>query len=113
MKAQTTHTPDESARVEAHAPGRTTDRPRRASTRRRAGPLLGAASSLAVALCVTTVTTAPAMAEEYEPSNAGHPLRIAAYVVHPVGVIYDYLLLRPAFWVGSHQPFRTLFGRTD
>jgi len=65
---------------------------------------------IVAALCLGA---APATADEYEPSNAGHPLRIAAYVVHPVGVVYDYLLLRPAFWVGSHEPFRTLFGRTD
>jgi hypothetical protein len=54
-----------------------------------------------------------AQAGDYEPSNAGHPLRIVAYALHPVGVVYDYLLLRPAFWVGSHEPFRSLFGRTD
>lgn len=70
----------------------------------------GAGWLLAAALCFSVT---PSMAEEYEPSNAGHPLRVVAYVVHPVGVVYDYLLLRPAFWVGSHQPFRTLFGRTD
>jgi hypothetical protein len=55
---------------------------------------------------------APAMAEsEYDPSNAGNPVRITAYVLHPIGVVYDYLLLRPAWWVGSHEPFRTMFGR--
>ncbi len=59
------------------------------------------------------LVTSSAQANEYEPSNAGHPLRIAAYALHPIGVVYDYLLLRPAFWVGSHEPFRSLFGRTD
>ena len=56
----------------------------------------------------------PALAEpEYNSSDSGHPVRIAGYVLHPVGVIYDYLLLRPAWWVGSYEPFRTLFGRVD
>jgi hypothetical protein len=53
----------------------------------------------------------PALGEEYDSSDAGNPLRIVAYVVHPVGVALDYLFLRPMYWVGSHEPFRSLFGR--
>jgi hypothetical protein len=49
----------------------------------------------------------------YEPLRAGHPLRIAAYVLHPVGVILDYAIFRPFYWVGSHEPLRTLFGQDD
>ena len=52
-----------------------------------------------------------AVAEDYQPSEAGSPLRILGYVVYPVGVVLDYLILRPAYWVGSHEPFRTIFGR--
>jgi len=76
----------------------------------------GGLRPLMIALgCATALflSAGTAQAGEYEPSNAGNPLRIAAYALHPVGVIYDYLLLRPAFWVGSHEPFRSLFGRTD
>lgn len=51
--------------------------------------------------------------DEYDSQEAGHPLRIAAYVLHPVGVIIDWVIFRPAWWVGSHEPFYTLFGRTD
>jgi len=47
----------------------------------------------------------------YEPDRAGHPLRVIAYVVHPVGVILDYAIFRPAYWIGSHEPLRTLFGQ--
>ena len=57
--------------------------------------------------------TTPASAEEYEPANAGQPLRVVGYVLHPVGVIFDFLVLRPAYWIGSHEPFRTFFGRQD
>jgi hypothetical protein len=53
---------------------------------------------------------APVAADDYEPKRAGHPLRILAYVVHPVGVALDYLIMRPVHWVGSYEPFRTLFG---
>jgi hypothetical protein len=51
--------------------------------------------------------------DDYDSKQAGHPLRIAAYVLHPVGVIIDRLIFRPAWWIGSHEPFHTLFGRTD
>jgi hypothetical protein len=52
----------------------------------------------------------PAAADEYDPRRAGHPLRILAYVLHPVGVAFDYLVFRPAHWVGHHEPLRTIFG---
>ena len=77
------------------------------------GPVLrGIVGGFAAAVLMVALTSS-VHAEEYEPSNAGQPLRVAAYVVHPVGVIYDYLILRPAYWIGSQQPFRTLFGRSD
>ena len=51
--------------------------------------------------------------DDYDPQRAGHPLRIVAYVLHPVGVAVDYLVLRPAYWVGNHEPFKTIFGQKD
>ena len=51
--------------------------------------------------------------DEYDSKEAGHPLRIIAYALHPVGVVIDRLIFRPAWWLGSHEPFHTLFGRTD
>jgi hypothetical protein len=72
-------------------------------------------SALALALLLSLA--APVAAEEgthrgyeYDPLRAGHPLRIAAYVLHPVGVTLDYLIFRPAWWVGQREPWRTLFG---
>ena len=55
----------------------------------------------------------PAAADEYDPKYAGHPLRILAYIVHPFGVALDYLLFRPAHWIGMHEPIKTIFGHTD
>ncbi len=72
-----------------------------------------AALLLAGALLIALPITAAATEPEYDAADAGNPVRITAYVLHPIGVIYDYLLLRPAWWVGSHEPFRTLFGRDD
>jgi hypothetical protein len=78
-------------------------------TRRgRAGWLLG--------LVVLALVASPAptrAAEEYDPKTAGNPVRIAAYIMSPVGVFIDYAIMRPAWWIGSHEPFRTIFGRTD
>lgn len=68
------------------------------------------AGGLALALLGVAL---PAVADDYNPKRAGHPLRIAAYVVHPVGVVLDYLIMRPVHWVGSHEPFRTIFGHED
>jgi hypothetical protein len=50
-------------------------------------------------------------AADYDPLESGNPIRVAAYALHPVGVILDYMIFRPAWWVGSKEPFRTLFGR--
>ena len=82
---------------------------REAGRGRRANAWASGLAMLVLAVGLASATHA----EEYEPSNAGQPLRVAAYVIHPVGVIYDYLILRPAFWIGSQEPFRTLFGRSD
>jgi len=72
----------------------------------------GRVGLLGVVLALTVLAwSPPSDADEYNPQEAGHPLRVAAYVVHPVGVALDYLIMRPAFWVGSQEPFRTIFGR--
>lgn len=55
----------------------------------------------------------PARAAGYDPQQAGHPLRIIAYALHPVGVALDYLIFRPAYWLGSKEPLRTIFGVQD
>ena len=68
------------------------------------------AGSLGLFLLVAPLSVS---ADEYNEEHAGHPLRIAAYVVHPIGVIIDYVLLRPAHWIASHEPFKTLFGHRD
>ena len=63
--------------------------------------------------CTSPVRSERSIWDDYDPKEAGHPLRIAAYALHPVGVVIDWLVFRPAWWIGSHEPFYTLFGRTD
>lgn len=67
----------------------------------------------AVVALAMLAAASPATAEEYDQTYAGHPLRIIAYVVHPVGVILDTLIFRPFHWIGSHEPFKTLSGQKD
>jgi hypothetical protein len=52
----------------------------------------------------------PAAADEYDPQGAGHPVRVIAYLLHPIGVVLDVLIARPAHWVGSQGALARLFG---
>ena len=61
-------------------------------------------------VALLALVAAPAAADEYDARRAGHPLRVVAYVLHPIGVALDYLLFRPAHWVGSQPVVRTVFG---
>ncbi len=68
---------------------------------------------LGLVVLAFVASAAPARAgEEYDPKMAGNPVRIAAYILSPVGVLIDYAIMRPAWWIGSHEPFKTIFGRT-
>jgi len=68
-------------------------------------------AALAMLVLAAALAAAPAArADEYDSQEAGHPLRVVAYVLHPVGVALDYLIFRPAHWLGHHEPIRTLFG---
>jgi hypothetical protein len=68
---------------------------------------------LGLALAIAAAAPPAAAEDEYDPKRAGNPVRVAAYILHPVGVILDYVIFRPAYWLGSHEPLRTLFGRTE
>jgi hypothetical protein len=65
------------------------------------------------AVTLTSLMAGPAAADDYEPSRAGHPLRVIAYLLHPVGVALDYLVMRPAHWLGSQEPTRTIVGHEE
>jgi hypothetical protein len=55
----------------------------------------------------------PAAADSYDSKRSGHPLRVLAYIAHPVGVIIDTLIFRPFHWLGSKEPIKTLVGQKD
>ena len=86
-------------------------RDQRDSRSRRRSGLFGL---VLAAICAASLTIAsPVLADEYDEDSAGHPLRIVAYVLHPVGVAIDYLILRPAHWIVSQEPMKTVFGHED
>ena len=64
----------------------------------------------ALVLAATLLLASPALADGHDSQTAGHPLRIAAYILHPVGVILDTLIFKPAHWLVHREPFTTLFG---
>ena len=37
-------------------------------------------------------------------------MRMIYYVMYPVGLLLDYTIFRPTHWLGSHDPFKTIFG---
>lgn len=66
------------------------------------------------ALLLALLAAAPAArADDHDPKRAAHPVRIVAYALHPVGVLLDFLIVRPAHWVVEREPFRTLFGHQN
>ena len=66
--------------------------------------------AIAAALVLLPLCSAAARADQYDPQRAGHPVRIIAYAVHPVGVILDLLIFRPAHWIGSLPGLDKFFG---
>ena len=69
--------------------------------------------ALGALLGVLLTASTPALADPYETQKSAHPLRTLAYVLHPVGVVLDTLIFRPAHWMVSREPLKTLFGHTD
>ena len=67
----------------------------------------------AVAALAMLAVASPAAAEEYDETYSGHPYRIIAYVVHPIGVILDTLIFHPFHGIGSQEPFKRLGGQKD
>ena len=64
----------------------------------------------ALSVALVLVLASPAASDEYDASNAGHPVRIVAYLLYPIGVVIDYVLLRPAHWFVSYEPMKSIFG---
>lgn len=54
-------------------------------------------------------TATPAMAHRFD-RQTYHPMRIVAYVVHPIGIAAEYLIARPIHYVVSQPDLDIVFG---
>ena len=88
-------------------PDRTTTR---SATPRRMHRLASLLAPALLVFALGALTPSDARADDHDPQRAGHPIRFLAYLVHPVGVALDWLIVRPAHWVVEREPFRTIFG---
>ena len=67
---------------------------------------------LALVTWLSTSGVASAARDEYEDSQS-HPLRVAAYLVHPVGFVLEWVIFRPLHAVVSASPeTEKVFGHT-
>ena len=66
--------------------------------------MLAAATAL-----VGMMNATPAVADEYDDLQS-HPLRMLAYIVHPVGFAAEWLLTRPFHEVVSQPDLEPIFG---
>jgi hypothetical protein len=78
----------------------------------RATPRLPLAALLLLAF-VLALPASEARADEYDRARAGHPLRIAAYILHPIGVVLEYSIFRPAHWLVHWEPAAEFFGHRE
>lgn len=63
-----------------------------------------------LSLAVSLAFAQPALAHELEPEEAGHPLRVAAYILHPVGYVLYHAIFKPAHALISLPGAREVFG---
>ncbi len=67
----------------------------------------------AVLASAIALGAAPAQADRHDIHRSGHPMRVAAYILYPVGLLIDTIIFRPAHWVVNHEPFKQIFGHTE
>lgn len=59
------------------------------------------------------LAASPALADRHHSQESGHPIRVAAYVLHPIGVVIDTVIFKPAHWfVHRADWIETLFGHS-
>jgi hypothetical protein len=65
----------------------------------------------AIFAAVLIFAPAQASAHEWDRDDADYPLRVAAYVLHPIGIAIEYLVLRPIHAiVSSSKDANIIFG---
>lgn len=62
--------------------------------------------AVTLAVCAGPATAVP---DEYD-DNQSHPLRLAAYLVYPIGFTAEWLVMRPFHYIVSRPYLESLFG---
>jgi hypothetical protein len=83
------------------------------STRVRVRARLRWRTTIALCLCAAFLAATPVSADRYNSAKAAHPIRIAAYILHPIGYAIETLVARPAHWLASKRPLKNIFGHKD
>lgn len=68
-------------------------------------------ASLVLLASIAMSGAAFAVPDEYDDSQS-HPLRVAAYAIHPIGVGLEWLIFRPIHWLVSREGADYVFGHT-
>ncbi len=63
-----------------------------------------------LALAFVALMAAPASAHRYNRTNDGHPMRLVAYALHPVGIALEYVIMRPVHAFVSGDDVDIWFG---
>ena len=67
-------------------------------------------SALLLLAAALMMTPAIASAHEYDRDDSDHALRYVAYAVYPVGILAEYVILRPIHWLVSQDHANVVFG---
>lgn len=65
---------------------------------------------LALTCLLMVAAVMPVHADRYRRAQNDHPLRLVGYVLFPVGLAVEYVVMRPIHWVVSQPNLDILFG---
>lgn len=73
--------------------------------------LISLFSSLVLAVGLMAMSPGSAQAHNYRPGSTDeHPLRLVAYIFHPIGVGLEWGITRPMHWLASQPTLDILMG---
>jgi len=78
--------------------------PRRSAARRSLVALM-----LSFSLLAAHAVPVAAYSDEFKKQEAMNPLQIIATAATPIGVALRWLIFKPIWWLGHHQPMKFLF----
>ncbi|MBI5117654.1 hypothetical protein HZA56_14345 [Candidatus Poribacteria bacterium] len=66
-----------------------------------------------LSLVTLLVSASPAISHEVKAEDAANPIRVAAYVLHPVGYVLYQVVVRPLHGIVSQPGIQELFGHKE